>query len=209
MVDIINGCAGVYELYEVFNNLDNVFFCQDTSIHVYIETKFLIYTVASYFSQVITLVREEEVLEHLTCTCIISRVGIAQLPVDVEHSLLFRVAGILGKCIEDDGVLVGCLLVLMNEYRRNTAVNNIINIVLSYFCLTLDNDLVTLNRNDFTGILINEVLVPRLHHVTGKFASNSILKILLVDLDFLAEVENLKNILITLKADSTQKSSNR
>ena len=41
-----------------------------------------------------TLVREEKVVDNLTSTCIIGRVSITQLTIDVKHSLLFRVTGV-------------------------------------------------------------------------------------------------------------------
>jgi hypothetical protein len=52
----------------------------------------LVDTIAAYIAQVVTLVREEQVLEDLACTGVISRVSITQLTIDVAHSLNLRVA---------------------------------------------------------------------------------------------------------------------
>ena len=52
-------------------------------------------------------------MEHFPCTGIIGRVGIAQLTIDVQHGLFFRVAGVFGQRVEDNGELVGCIGILV------------------------------------------------------------------------------------------------
>ena len=91
MVDIIDGCLRVNQLDEILDNLDNIFLSQNSHVHIGVESQLLVDSVATYVTQVITLVREEQVLNNLACTCIIGRVGITQLAIDVEHSLLLRV----------------------------------------------------------------------------------------------------------------------
>ena len=92
----------------------------------------------------------------------------------------------------------------MNENRSSTAIDNIIDILGCDLCLALEDDLITLYGHHLTGILIDEVLIPRLHHVTGKLRSNSFFQVLLVNLYLLAEIKDLKNILIALEADGTE-----
>ena len=97
----------------------------------------------------------------------------------------------------------------MKKNCRSTALEDISNVILSNLSLTLHNNLVTLDRYYFTSILINEVFIPALQYTSSKTLTDGILKVLLVNLNFLCQVENAKNVLIALKADSTEKSCNR
>ena len=95
MVNIVNCCIRVNKLDQIFNNCNNIFFSQNSSIHISVESQLLINTVTTYLTEVVTLVREEQVLDHLTCTCIISRICITQLTINVVNSFLLRVCRIL------------------------------------------------------------------------------------------------------------------
>ena len=113
MVDIVNGSVRVNQLNEILDNLNNIVFGQHTRIHIGVQAQFLVDAVASYFAQVVSLVREEKVLEYFPCTGIIGGIGIAELTIDVQHSLFFRVAGVFGQRVEDDRELVGCIGILV------------------------------------------------------------------------------------------------
>ena len=113
VVDIINCSTWVDELNQIFDNLDDIVLSQNTDIHICIETQLLINTVATYLTQIITLVWEEQVLEYFACTGIISRISITQLTINVVDSLLFRVTWVLCQCIEDDGKLVSSLYLFL------------------------------------------------------------------------------------------------
>ena len=93
----------------------------------------------------------------------------------------------------------------MYKDGRSTALKNLVNIILGDFSLTFHDNLITLDGNHFTGILINEVLVPAFQHTGSQIATNHLLHVLLVHLHFLSEVENLKDILVSFKTDGTQK----
>ena len=56
VVDIVDGGIRVHKLNQVFDNLDDIVLRQHADAHIGIETKFLINTVAAYFTQVIALV---------------------------------------------------------------------------------------------------------------------------------------------------------
>ena len=92
----------------------------------------------------------------------------------------------------------------MHKDGRSTTLKNLINILLGNFRLALHDDLVTLNGNHLTGILIDEVLIPALQYTGCQVAANHLLHILLINLHFLSKVKDLKDVLISLKADSTQ-----
>ena len=92
----------------------------------------------------------------------------------------------------------------MKQDGRHTTLENGVNIVGSQLSFTFDNDLVALDGNNLTRILVGEILIPRLHDITSQLAANGILQILLSDLHVLAEVEDLENVLISLITDSTK-----
>ena len=206
VVDVVDGCIRVYQLNEIFDNLYNVFLGQNTNIHIGVQTKFLVDTVTTYITQVITLVGEEEVLNDLACTGIIGRIGIAQLTIDIEHSLLLGITGVFLQGVEDDGILVGCLCIFMKKNGRSATVEDILHIIGCNLGLTVHDDLVTLDGNHLTGVLINEVLIPALQHTGCQTLADSLLHVLLVHLHFLAKVEDLKNLLIALETDGAQQS---
>ena len=113
VVNIINSSVWVNQANKILNNLNDIILCQYTYIHIRFQIQLLVDTVTTYLSQVITLVREEKVLEHLTCTCIISSISITQLTINIVYCLNLRVARILSKCIENDRILTCSILILM------------------------------------------------------------------------------------------------
>ena len=76
MVNIIDGSLGVHQLNQVLDNLNNILLRQDTDIHISIQVQFLVDAITTHITQVIAFVREEQVLDDLTSTGIISRVCI-------------------------------------------------------------------------------------------------------------------------------------
>ena len=93
----------------------------------------------------------------------------------------------------------------MNKDCSLLRIKDLVDVVLCDLSLALKDYLVTLDRYNFTCILIYEVLIPRLQYTSCKCATKTSLKVLLVYLDLLCEVKELKNLLITLIADSTEK----
>ena len=79
MVDIVNGSIGVDELDEIFDNLDDIFLGKHADIRLGVQAQLLVDTVAAHLAQVVTLVREEQILEYFLGTGIIGRVSITQL----------------------------------------------------------------------------------------------------------------------------------
>ena len=115
VVDIVDSSIRVHQLDEIFDNLDDVLLGQDADIHICVQTQFLVDAVTAHITQIVTLVREEQVLNHLACAGIIGRIGIAQLAIDVEHSLLLRVTGVFLQCIENNGIPVGSLGIFVQK----------------------------------------------------------------------------------------------
>ena len=167
MVDIIDSSLWVYQLDQILDNLDDILLCQDTDIHISIKTKFLIDTVTAYITKVVTFVREEQVLYYLTSTCIIGRICITQLTVDVKYGLLLRVWRVFGQCIEDDWEILSQRLILVDEDCLSTALQDLHHIIISNLRFALHDYLIALDRDNLTSILIYEILVPALQHMTG------------------------------------------
>ena len=102
MVDVIDRSLRVDELNEILDNLNDVFFGQNTDIGFCVKTQFFVDAVATYIAQVISFFRKEKILDNFTGRSIIGRVGISQLAIDIEYSLLLRVTGVFLQGVEDD-----------------------------------------------------------------------------------------------------------
>ena len=96
----------------------------------------------------------------------------------------------------------------MNQNSRNVAIQDNLDSIVSQFTFTIQNHLVTLDGYHFTGILVNEVFRPALQHTGCQLATKNFLQRLLINLNLLGEVEDFQDILIVLKADSSQQSCN-
>ncbi len=91
VVDIIHSEVAADEGNQILDDGDDVILRQHVDVGVDILTQLLVDTVTTYLAQVVTLVREEQVLYHLTCTCLVGRVCVTQLTVDVVNGLLLGV----------------------------------------------------------------------------------------------------------------------
>ena len=209
VVDIIDGCLRVDQLDEILDNLDDVLLGQHADIHIGVETQFLVDAVTAYITQIVALVGEEQVLDGFAGTGIIGRIGIAQLAIDVEHSLLLGVTGVFGQGVEDDGIVLGRRLVLVDKNGVSTALQDVDHVLLGNLGLTIHDDLVTLDGHHLASILIDEVLVPTLQHTGGEFAADDLLQGGLAHLHLLGQVEDLQDVLIVLETDGTKQCRNR
>ncbi len=209
VVDVVNVGFAVDKLYQILDNGNDVFLGEDTHVHRGIKSEFFVDTVATYFAEIVTLVGEEEVLYHFTCRSFIRRLGVAQLSVDVNHGFLLGVRGILLQGIEYDGVIRAADILLVQEYGLLARIYDILYVAFVEHGFAVDYNLVALDRNYFSGILIREILEPGLQHTCGELAAHCSAEISLVHLDFLGKTENFNNILITFQTDSTKQSGYR
>ena len=209
MVDIIHLGIGVDKFNEILDNLDDIFLGKHTYIHICMEVQLVVDTVTTYFTQVITLITEEQIIDYLTCACIIGRICISQLSVDKEHSFLFAVGNILLQSVEDGGIVrrtsIFLSRVLVKQYRGHVAVQNQLNGIVIDDGLTVENHFIALDRNHLTGILIHEVLYPTLQYPGCQLTTGILLQTVTGDLDFLCKSEDFQNILIRLESDGTEK----
>ena len=86
---------------------------------------------------------------------------------------------------------------------------NSFNIILGEFLVALDDDFGTFHRNDLTGVLVNKVLRPGVNDSGGKLFSDDFFQIGLGDLHLFSKREDVQNIFVRLKTDSSQQRSNR
>ena len=84
-----------------------------------------------------------------------------------------------------------------------------LDIVAIQYRLTVDDNIVTFNRNHLTGILIYEILHPSLQNTSGQLTSDKLLQVCFRYLNLFRKVEDFKNISIAFKTNSSQKSSYR
>ncbi len=208
MVDVVNVGRAVDKLNQILDNGNDILLGEDTHVHRCIKGELFVDTVTAHFTEVVTLVGEEEVLYHFACRSFIRRLGVAQLTVDVNHGFLLGVRGILLQGIEYNGVIRAADIFLVQENCLLARIDDILYMALVEHGFAVDNNLVALDRNNFTGILVREIFEPGLQHARGKLAAHSSAEIGLVDLDFLGKSENFNNILITFQTDSTKQRSN-
>ena len=115
MVDIIHICLRINQLNQILDDFDNILFRQYSDIHRRIKIQLLVDTITANITQIITFLREEQVIDNLTGTYIIGRVCITQLTVDIQYSFLFRVTRVFLQSIEDDRKIRTIRFFIMNE----------------------------------------------------------------------------------------------
>ena len=206
MVNIIDISLRVDELNQVLDDGDNILAGKNTVVDWSSKTKLLVDTIATYLTEVIALVAEEEVLNYFACRSIIGRLSVTKLTIDVDDSLLLGVGGVLLQRIVDDGIIIKLGIIALEKHCLGTAFENLLDVSIVEDSLALNEHLITFERNNFAGFLIGEILDPRLEYTCGKFAATCLEHSLLVDLDGLGEVEDLEDVLVTLVTDGTKQS---
>ena len=209
MVDIIYICLRVDQLNQILDDFDNILFCQYSDVHVRIKIQLLVDTITTYVAQVITLFREEQVIDNFTCTSIISRICITQLTIDIKHGFFFRVTRVFLKSIENNRIIRSISYFVVNQDTLHTRFQNQIDMLWFQNSFTVDNYLITFDSYNFTGILINEVFCPCLQNTSCQFTSDDFLQVGLVNLNVFCQIKDFKNIFIVFKTYGTQQCSYR
>ena len=206
MVDIVHFSLGVDELDEVLDDLHDIFAGQHLDIHRRRHAQLLVYAVAAYLAEVVALLAEEEVGYDFAGRRVIRWLGVAQLSVDILDSLLFGVRSIFLKSVEDNRIVdcVGALLV--EKDCLDAALEDSRNIFFGDDGLTVDDNVVALDRHNLAGVFVGEVLDPRFQHTGGKLAPHCFLEVGGGHLDVFGQTEDLDDVLVALESDSAQKS---
>ena len=87
MVDIVDIGVAVDKLYEVADDGDDVLLGKDAHVHRCAQVELAVDAVAADFAKVVALLAEEEVLDNLAGACVVWRIGVAELLIDVVDSL--------------------------------------------------------------------------------------------------------------------------
>ena len=184
VVDVVDRRLRVDEFDEVLDDRDDVFTREYAHIKRGIETQFLIDTITTHFTEIITLVGEEKVVDHFARTRIIGGFCVTKLTVDFNHRLTFGVRTVLVERIEDDRVVGIAGFLVVEEHRRSTALDDLENILLVKNSFALEKDFATFDRCYFTRCFVDKVFRARLGHATGEFATDGLLQVGFVDLHF-------------------------
>ncbi len=204
MVYVIHVRVGVDQFYKVLDNLDDVIVGERALAHRYLHIQFAVDTVASHLAKVIALVGEEQVLYHFAGCRFVSRLRIAQLTVYIEYRLFLRVGRVFLQSIEYNGVLGFACFLLMEQNRLGVGFQNALHQFGCKFRLTLNDDLVTFNGHHLTGILVHEILRPRVEDIACQRSANAVFKILAGAFHLLRQSEAVKDILVRLITYGTQ-----
>ena len=166
----------------------------------------MIDTVATDVTEVVPLVREEEVVDHLLSGLLVHRVLAAELAVDMVDRLLLRVGGVLLQRIGDDTIVESGLRLSLEEHRlgRILEVKDRLDILLRKLFISIDHYIVALHGDYFTRFLIHEVLYPRIEDTCGYLTTDIFLQVGLIHLHLLGDAEETQDILISLVADGSQ-----
>ena len=97
----------------------------------------------------------------------------------------------------------------MNENGGHSRIEDVFDVVFIENFLAVDDDFVTLDVDNFSCVLIYEILVPGLEDPGCELASDTFLQVCLVDLDFFCKVEDVEDVLVTFVADGAKKGSDR
>ena len=183
MVDIVDDFLRVDQPDKVLDDGYDILVGQYAHFGIDVETELLVDTIATYLTEVIALIGEEEVRENFASIGFIGRVCITQLTIDIIECVVLGVTRVLLKGIEDQGEVQRVLgLLLMQEDGLVARLEDEVNIVFRDLCLTLYEDGDTLHGDDFTRILIAEVINISLGHATSKAATDVLLEVSTRDL---------------------------
>ena len=105
VVNIVNLCTVINQTHDVLNDSDNIIFGQNQSCHINIRFQLTIDFVTTYFTQVVTLIREEQLVDNTTSRFIIWWVSATQLTINIIHRFNFRRRRVFLQRVVYNGVI--------------------------------------------------------------------------------------------------------
>ena len=97
----------------------------------------------------------------------------------------------------------------MEQNRLGTAFKDFLDVALLDGSVAVDDHLIALDGGHLTGVLVVELLGPRLEQARGQLAAHSLLEVRLVDLDFLGKSEDFDNVVVGFKSDGPEQCGHR
>ena len=94
MVDIVHLGFRVDELDQVLDDGDDILARQRADRRIDVQIELLVDPVTADIAQVVTLVREEELLDHVAGRSLVGRLRSTQLAIDIHHGFFFGVTRI-------------------------------------------------------------------------------------------------------------------
>ena len=204
VVNIIHLSVAVNQLHQVLDNLNDILFGQHTHIVGDRHIQLAVDTIASHIAQVVALLREEEVLNHLSRRSVVSRLCVAQLAIDIEHCLFLGLGRVFLQGVEDNRVVALTILVLVQKHGLAPRLKDDINHLRRQFSLALYHNLVTLDGRHLTRILIYEIFQRGFHYISCQAATEASLQVGAITLHFLCQVEATQDVAVGLEADGAK-----
>ncbi len=209
MVNIVHFRLGVDQLNQISDNGDDILVGQHARVLGDVKVQFLVDTVAAYFTEVVALLGEEEFLQSGACGLLVGSCRALELQVDVLDGLLAGFGRVFLQRVEDDGVVHHLVIFLVEQHRLDIRIGDHIDVLFLEDGLAIDDHFGTFDVGDLTGLVIDEVLIPFLRHVSGELLADELLEVSLGGLHLLGDVENGEDILVRLISDGAQQGSNR
>ena len=119
------------------------------------------------------------------------------------------VADVFLEGIENDRVVAQVHVVPVEEDGADSGVHDVINVVLVENGLTVNDNLVPLDVDYLTGVLVHEVLVPCLEDAGGELGTDILRKFFLGGLHLACKSEDIEDVLVTLESDGPQQGRDR
>ncbi len=206
VVDIVYVGLRVNELDQVFDDLDYVLARERTYCRIDIQIQLLVDAETTHVAQIVTLVREEQLFDHVASRSLIGRLRGAQLPVNIYHGLLFGVARVFLQRIVYYREVDARRILVMQQNRLGTRLDYLVDMFLRKLDFAVDYDVVTLDRDDLARILVDEVLDPCRQNTRSELAADGLFKICFGDLYLVGQIEDLQYLLVGFVTDRSQQS---
>ena len=209
MVNVVNNGFLIGQFDQIFDDQDNVFFCQHPDIHGCIQVQFFVDPVSSDFTKVIPFVGKEKFFKNTSCRFFIRRQGIPQLEINIFDSFFFRVCRILLEGVENDRIVGQGGIILMKKDSFNTCVDDLLDVFAFQNGFPFDDHIVTFDGNHLTGILIHKIFKPGTDNPCSQFSAEDSFQSCFTDLHFFSEVKYFQDIAVGFITDGTQQSGYR
>ena len=209
VVDVVHIRLRIHEVDEELDDEDDVVLGQRAGLLGHVDAELPVDAETAHFTQVVTLLGEEQLVDHAARRVHVWRLCVPELAVDVFHSLLLRVGRVLLQRVVDDGVVGLVDVLLVQDDGLRTGLHDELDVLLFQHRIAVEHQLVPLDAHHFTGVLIHEVLDPRLQHTGCEAASQHALHTGLGDLDLFGQVENAQNVPVGLISDGTKQRGDR